>query len=137
MEISVKNSFAFEFKTYVDSPEIWCANNGVTFSNEIKMLKDGTKVGTEPIHSNISDDATIGASNNVLKKEHVKYDPISKKFTWKLTVNTNNTNLGNVEITDKLEGILTCNILDAKLNGGEFADGNSFTVDKSTNTIKN
>lgn len=131
-----KNSFSFQLKTYASDPSFYAGNANDTFKNNVTMTKAGTTVDNISISADISASASIAASSTVLTKEHVSYDPISKKLTWRLTVDANETDLGAVEIIDKLEAGLSCIVDEAKLNGGSFTGGNTFTIDEKTNTIK-
>lgn len=130
-----KSSFKFQMKTYASDPSFYAGNADETFKNTIIMTKAGTKVDGTTISSDVSASATIQASSTVLKKNHLSYDPITKKITWQLIINANETNLGNVTITDKLVDGLTCNVSEARLNGGNFTSGNTFEVDESSNII--
>ena len=131
-----KNSFSFQLKTYASEPSFYAGNANDTFKNNVTMSKAGTSVDNIPISTDISASASIAASSTVLTKEHVSYDPISKKLTWRLTVDANETDLGDVDIIDELEAGLSCNVDEATLNGGGFTGGNTFIVDEKTNTIK-
>lgn len=130
-----KNSFAFQLKTYASDPSFYAGNANATFKNKVTMTKAGTTVDSTRISADVSASATISASSTVLTKEHVSYDPVNKKLTWRLTVNTNETNLGDVTISDKLADGLSCNVDEATLNGGSFTGGNEFLLDNATNTI--
>ncbi|WP_455715927.1 SpaA isopeptide-forming pilin-related protein [Anaerosporobacter sp.] len=130
-----KNSFSFKIKTYTRDASFYAGNDDKIFKNTITMVKEGTIVDSKPITVDISSTESVMGTSTVLTKEHVSYDPTSKKLTWRLTVNANETNLGDVIISDKLEEGLSCNLDDVKLNGGSFTGNNTFTVDETTNTI--
>ena len=124
-----KNSFTFQLKTYATDPTFYAGNDSKTFNNIVTMTNKGTTVDGVPIYKDVSASATIYASSNVLTKEHVSYDPVTKKITWRLIVNSNETDLGDVIITDELVDGLSCNVDDAKINDKSFTEPNTFEVD--------
>lgn len=130
-----KNSFSFKVKTYAIDPSFYGGNDAKTFNNTVTMTMAGTTVDSVPISADVSAKASINASSIVLAKKHVSYDATGKKITWSLTVNENETNLGDVTISDTLEDGLSCNVNEATLNGGSFTGDNKFTFDDTTNTI--
>lgn len=130
-----ENKFSFTVKSYVSDPNIWASNITKTFYNTAYLLKGGTTVGSVAISNNISATTSKSITSNVLKKENLTYNPSTKKLTWRLTVNANATDLGDVTITDKLPDGLSCDTDDALLNGSPFSGNNTFSFDNSTNTI--
>ena len=121
----------------VQDPSFYAGNASKTFVNKVTMTKAGTTVDGTPIAADVSATASIPASSNVLTKEHVSYDPVTKKLTWRLIINSNETDLGDVIITDDLVDGLSCNAEDATLNGGSFTGANTFTVDGTKNITIN
>lgn len=128
------NLFSFSFKTYISDSEFWAGNQSKDFFNTMTMLEEGTKVGNTRIKKDISSDANIPASSEVLRKEAVFYNPETKRVTWRLIINNNETDLGTVTITD-IPGQYLSDPQDARLNDKTFMEPNTFTADGNKITI--
>ncbi len=97
------------------------------------MTQTGTEVNNTQISYDMKASAEIEAESNVLRKSHTNYNPDTKKIEWKLVVNENRTNLGNVVIEDQLPTGLSCtsdDIAAARIGSDPFdQNNNTFTVE--------
>ncbi|WP_315115499.1 SpaA isopeptide-forming pilin-related protein [Clostridium intestinale] len=101
------------FSTNVDSA-VYNSNTSPTYTNKATLTGDGVASGTS---ANIG----VGVPTNIIRKEGDGYDASTGIITWKITVNSNLTNVGaGAVVTDTIP------------SGQTYVEG-STSIDDTTN----
>ena len=67
------------FTTQITDPALWKTNQTLSYTNQANLAADGG------ISANAT--KTVSAANNVIKKENAGYDYVTRRLSWKVTIN--------------------------------------------------
>ncbi|MEY7999714.1 SpaA isopeptide-forming pilin-related protein [Clostridium sp. Mt-5] len=114
------------YSTSVD-PTVYNSNNSKTYTNNATFTGNGSTLGT-------SGDG-VGVNPNIIAKEGIGYDPSTGIITWKITVNSNKTNVAaGATVTDTIPVGQTYVPGSAKLDGTSIGDGGYTAADSGDST---
>lgn len=114
LNVKLKNTgtkpITFSYYTYGTNPYIWGSNMNQKFSysNEVMLVKEGTKIDGQAIITDITATASQNAgSGTALSTWPLKYYYVSdKRIDWEIWVNAKGSPLGDIRLTDILpEGV--------------------------------
>lgn len=109
---TINKKYVITFETEITDNSIYAGNvNGKQYTNT-------ATINAENISKEVNSTGYQNVTSNVIDKQSVNYDSVSKEITWKIFVNKNKTKLGQVVVTDNI------NI------GQEYVEG-SATIDNN------
>ncbi|MGG7212518.1 SpaA isopeptide-forming pilin-related protein [Clostridium nigeriense] len=109
---TINKKYVITFETEITDSSIYAGNvNGKQYTNTVT-------INAENISNEVNSTGYQNVTSNVINKQSVNYDAVSKEITWKIFVNKNKTKLGQVVVTDNI------NI------GQEYVEG-SATIDNN------
>lgn len=104
-------TISFTYNTYLLNPQHWAANLQTrNFRNQVKLLKDETKISGTPLTKDATASAYVPVSLTVLRKWPMRsYDTETNRLLWEIRLNEHAAPLGTVRVTDTLPmGSLMC-----------------------------
>lgn len=93
---TINKKYVITFKTEVTNSSHYAGNVSENYSNTATINADN-------ISKEVSSKANQYVTSNVIDKESESYDSVSKEITWKIIVNKNKTELGQVVVTDNIK----------------------------------
>lgn len=115
------------FQTKVTNPLDYAANKTTTYRNTTAVLTGGG------ITTSTVTDTPQSVASQVIAKASVAYNYVTRKLSWRITVNQNNMDMPNAQVIDTIpagqaydEGSL---LIDGAAPGGKLTvEGNTLTV---------
>lgn len=97
-------TISFTYNTYLLNPQHWAANLQTrNFRNQVKLLKDETKISGTPLTKDATASAYVPVSLTVLRKWPMwTYYTDTNRLHWEIRLNEHAAPLGTVRVTDTL-----------------------------------
>lgn len=93
---TINKKYIITFQTEVTDSSVYAGNvSNKNYSNTAYMKADN-------ILNEVNSKANQNVTSNVIDKQSLSYDSVSKEITWKIIVNNNKTKLKDVVITDNI-----------------------------------
>ena len=93
---TINKKYVITFQTEVTDSSVYAGNvSNKNYSNTAYMKADN-------ILNEVNSKANQNVTSNVIDKQSLSYDSVSKEITWKIIVNNNKTKLKDVVVTDNI-----------------------------------
>lgn len=116
---TINKKYVITFETEITDSSIYAGNvNGKQYTNT-------ATINAENISKEVNSTGYQNVTSNVIDKQSVNYDSVSKEITWKIFVNKNKTKLGQVVVTDNIN--IGQEYVEGSANIDNNADNNGFS----------
>ena len=117
-------TISFTYNTYLLNPQHWAANLQTrNFRNQVKLLKDETKISGTPLTKDATASAYVPVSLTVLRKWPMwTYYTDTNRLHWEIELDRSAASLGTVRVTDTLPDGVTYVPGSATIGGQPIAE---------------
>ena len=119
---TINKKYVITFQTEVTDSSVYAGNVSKNYSNTVYMNAGN-------IDNGVKSTSEQKVTSNVIDKQSESYDSVSKEIIWKIIVNKNKTELGQVVVTDNIK--IGQEYVEGSATINNNADNSRFTYTKA------